>query len=71
MIKKVRAIVNDKGHVIGTQISDDADDAARAGVSIVAGPGHTLYEIDFDVPVFKSGADVENFHRQLAASLRK
>ena len=72
MIGKFRVITDEHGDVVGTQPSEGATDAATGATAfLVAGPGQTLHEIDFEIPQLTSGAHIDDFHRRLTEHLRK
>jgi hypothetical protein len=72
MIAKFIVIANRNGDVVGTQAKPSGPDAATGTTtSLVAGPGQTLHEVDFEVPHLTCAADIDDFHRRLTKHLRK
>jgi len=72
MKKKLTVITDDKGRVLGTQLGHGDEAAPKSGirVSVVAGERQHLHRIEYEVPEFRSAADIQAFHKGLAQHLK-
>lgn len=72
MLRKFTVITDEHDDVIGTQIGHRAlGRATGTTASLVARPGQTLHEIEFERPQLTCRADIDDFHRRLTEYLRK
>jgi len=70
-IKKLIAVTNDEGRLVGTGIPCQPQ-VMGPKARICAKPGQTLHEIEINVPErFASEDDVERFHRSVHQHLKE
>ena len=72
MKKKLTVVTNEDGTVIGTQIGHGEAVSPAAGVTtaLAAGPGQKLHKIEYDVPLLRTRAHIEDFHKKLGEHLK-
>jgi len=70
-MRKLTVVTDESGEIIGTQLGH-GEPSGVTGVTtgLAAGPGQTLHKIDYEMPSLTSRAEIEEFHRKLAAHLR-
>jgi hypothetical protein len=72
MKKKLTVITDASGKVLGTQAGhgDLRDPKSGILISLIAGDGQRLHQIEYDVPVFHSAGDIQKFHQRLAQHIK-
>jgi len=72
MKKKLTVITDATGKVLGTQAGHGDLRDAKSGIriSLIAGGGQRLHQIEYDLPVFHSAADIQKFHHQLEQHIK-
>ena len=71
-MKKLTVITNKHGVVIGTQHGHGGNTDPATGITstLVAGPDQAIYKIEYDVPLLRTGDDIDDFHRKLGEHLK-
>lgn len=72
MKKKLTVITDASGKVLGTQAGHGDLRDSKSGIllSLVAGNGQRIHQIEYDVPVFHAAPDIQEFHQRLAQHIK-